>query len=86
MCISKFTLICALSLLAGPVLADEARLRDLAGEQSTAAQAGMLQPGSLQVSHSSDRFAPRHRPHGWLPSKTPAGIRATEGGGDTGRR
>ncbi len=65
MCISKFTLICALSLLAGPVLADEARLRDLAGEQSTAAQAGMLQPGSLQVSHSSDRFAPP-APSAWL--------------------
>ena len=44
--ISQFMLIGALSLLAGPVLADAARLSDYAVEKSAAAQAGMLQPRS----------------------------------------
>lgn len=53
--ISKYILIGVLSLSAGPVLADEAHLRDLTVEQSTAAQAGTPRPGSLQISVSADR-------------------------------
>jgi hypothetical protein len=48
-------LIGALWLVTGPVLAENARLRDLTLEQASAVQVGTPRPGSLQVSVSADR-------------------------------
>jgi len=57
--IRKYILIAALALLVGPVLAEQpkqqAQSRDLTVEQSTAAQAGIGRPGSLQVTVTADR-------------------------------
>jgi serine protease inhibitor len=50
--ISKFVLIGVLSLFAGPVLADEAPLRDLWRELPLAMQADLQQPGSLRIAPS----------------------------------
>jgi serine protease inhibitor len=55
--ISKFMLIGVFSLLARPVLADEAPVRDLWRGLPLAAQADMLRPEALRISPSfSDRF------------------------------
>jgi hypothetical protein len=51
----KLAALATLPLLATPVVAQDAQLRDLTIEQANVAQAGISRPGSLQVSLSADR-------------------------------